>query len=49
MSGAGAFTRPERVSREARSDAGFGGIGWWAVLGSNQRPLPCEGSALPLS
>ena len=21
---------------------------WWAVLGSNQRPLPCEGSALPL-
>jgi hypothetical protein len=49
MSGAGAFTRPERVSSEARSDAGFCGIGWWAVLGSNQRPLPCEGSALPLS
>src|SRR5258706_7694910 len=22
---------------------------WWAVLGSNQWPLPCEGSALPLS
>ena len=22
---------------------------WWAMLGSNQRPLPCEGSALPLS
>jgi hypothetical protein len=21
----------------------------WAMLGSNQRPLPCEGSALPLS
>ena len=21
---------------------------WWAVLGSNQRPLPCQGSALPL-
>ena len=20
----------------------------WAVLGSNQRPLPCQGSALPL-
>ena len=20
---------------------------WWVVLGSNQRPLPCEGSALP--
>jgi hypothetical protein len=22
---------------------------WWARLGLNQRPLPCEGSALPLS
>ena len=22
---------------------------WWAMLGSNQRPLPCEDSALPLS
>ncbi len=22
---------------------------WWAVEGSNFRPLPCEGSALPLS
>jgi hypothetical protein len=22
---------------------------WWALLGLNQRPLPCEGSALPLS
>jgi hypothetical protein len=22
---------------------------WWVRLGSNQRPLPCEGSALPLS
>ena len=21
---------------------------WWAILGSNQRPLPCQGSALPL-
>jgi hypothetical protein len=25
------------------------GIFWWAVQGSNLRPLPCEGSALPLS
>jgi hypothetical protein len=23
-------------------------IVWWAILGSNQRPLPCQGSALPL-
>ncbi len=22
---------------------------WWAQLGLNQRPLPCEDSALPLS
>lgn len=22
---------------------------WWAMLGLNQRPLPCEDSALPLS
>jgi hypothetical protein len=22
---------------------------WWAILGSNQWLLPCEGSALPLS
>jgi hypothetical protein len=22
---------------------------WWAVQGLNLRPLPCEGSALPLS
>ena len=25
------------------------GFSEWAMLGSNQRPLPCEGSALPLS
>jgi len=24
-------------------------ICWWAVQGSNLRPLPCEGNALPLS
>src|SRR5690606_12630239 len=22
---------------------------WWAILGLNQSPLPCQGSALPLS
>jgi hypothetical protein len=26
-----------------------GATGWWAMQGSNLRPLPCEGSALPLS
>ncbi len=25
------------------------GSEWWAVMGSNHRPLPCESSALPLS
>jgi hypothetical protein len=24
-------------------------VPWWAILGSNQWPLPCEGNALPLS
>ncbi len=28
---------------------GHGEIGWCALQGSNLRPLPCEGSALPLS
>ena len=28
---------------------GFKQNRWWAMLGSNQRPLPGEGSALPLS
>jgi hypothetical protein len=27
----------------------FHTTGWWAMQGSNLRPLPCEGSALPLS
>jgi hypothetical protein len=36
MSGAGAFTRPERVSREARSDAGAGGD--WLVGGAGFEP-----------
>jgi hypothetical protein len=26
-----------------------GATSWWAALGSNQRPLACEASALPLS
>lgn len=25
-----------------------GGFYWWSLKGSNLRPLPCEGSALPL-
>ena len=24
-------------------------VSWWALQDSNLRPLPCEGSALPLS
>jgi len=26
-----------------------GRLCWWAILGLNQWPLPCQGSALPLS
>ena len=37
-------TRP--VSHESPC---FQGLIWWAVQGSNLRPLPCEGNALPLS
>ena len=38
----------DRVYRKpycARHDVGE----WWAMQGLNLRPLPCEGSALPLS
>ncbi len=35
--------------KKAPSIAAEGFISWWAVQGSNLRPLPCEGSALPLS
>ena len=37
---------PRAGRRKHRSTCGFGG---WAVLGSNQRPLRCKRSALPLS
>ncbi len=40
-----------RQATENRPDRGSpdqGGSARWAVLGSNQRPLPCQGSALPL-
>ncbi len=50
---------PQRIAVTDRNNAADGqtnqgcnnqeGTRWWAVLGSNQRPLPCEGSALPLS
>ena len=34
---------------QARKPRQVAGTGWWAMQGSNLRPLPCEGSALPLS
>ena len=45
------FTRlPARLRPPQRRDPGAaGGSGRWARLGSNQRPLACEASALPLS
>jgi hypothetical protein len=36
------------IVAEGRIGAGNGGE-WWALKGSNLRPLPCEGNALPLS
>ena len=36
-----------RKNPESRRLTGFDS--WWAVQVSNLRPLPCEGSALPLS
>jgi hypothetical protein len=37
------------LSKKARISGLFHAICWWAAQGSNLRPLPCEGSALPLS
>ena len=34
-----------RPGAAAQSDC----LCWWAILGLNQWPLPCQGSALPLS
>ena len=33
-----------RILRSALREAG-----WWAMTGSNRRPVPCKGNALPLS
>ena len=42
--------RPElRGFLPARKPRRFAGTVWWAMQGSNLRPLPCEGSPLPLS
>jgi len=44
---------PDRVSVETYASAEAAenptALGWWALQDSNLRPLPCEGSALPLS
>ncbi len=39
--------RSNQLSYSAK--AGTAGLGWWARLGSNQRPPACEADALPLS
>src|SRR5271166_6046839 len=42
--------RPElRGFLTTRKPRRFARTAWWAMQGSNLRPLPCEGSALPLS
>ena len=39
-----------RTNKKAHVSGGFFMFcRWWAVQGSNLRPLPCEGNALPLS
>lgn len=38
-----------RYSKKAGAWPAFRKRTWWAVQGSNLRPLPCEGNALPLS
>src|SRR5262245_32739355 len=43
-----AFTRMPNLDRKCNK-LGYASTARWARLGSNQRPLPCEGSALPLS
>jgi hypothetical protein len=45
----GCCTKPSTRKLEASLFLPFVGLLKWAMLGSNQRPLPCEGSALPLS
>ncbi len=42
-------TKQVEKPREHTSKRLYFFCSWWAVLGSNQWPLPCEGSALPLS
>ena len=41
--------RELRAFLPTRKPYRFARTGWWAMQGSNLRPLPCEGSALPLS
>ena len=37
------------TTKKATRKGGLFDTTWWAVQGSNLRPLPCEGNALPLS
>jgi hypothetical protein len=46
---ASANPRKYRGPSQTRKTTEFARTGWWAMQGSNLRPLPCEGSALPLS
>ncbi len=42
----GCSKKPPALKSEASRFLFFAGIYWWAMLGSNQRPLPCEGSVM---
>ena len=50
-SGSTELRRPSRrfAPKREKSPVLTGDFGVWALQGSNLRPLPCEGSALPLS
>ena len=40
---------PESPSSASTNSSESQDLTWWALQDSNLRPLPCEGSALPLS
>ena len=44
-----AASESEPLTDVAANTAESGAESWWALQDSNLRPLPCEGSALPLS
>jgi hypothetical protein len=46
---AGQHSRPSPSGLRRAAFTRFASEGWWAMTGSNRRPVPCKGNALPLS